>query len=76
MSPLSPAAPANVQPLFDPHRPNRVLLEDAGGVRIAVVVHPNGHRDIEFLTLDDDEPAAVLSFTEDQARVIAQLLEG
>jgi hypothetical protein len=51
------------------------VLGDLDGARIAVLVDWRGHRLIEFLTEDDDEPAAVLSFTPDQAHALARLLD-
>ena len=70
-----PARPSNVTSLFDDDDSRRFVLDDLDGARIAVVVQPTGDRDLEILTDEDDEPAAVLSFTRAQARALAGLLE-
>jgi K+/H+ antiporter YhaU regulatory subunit KhtT len=54
----------------------RFDLGNLDGVRVVVVVHPDGQRDIHLLTTDDNEPVAVLQFTEAQARDIARALDG
>ena len=49
-------------------------ISGLAGLRLAVVVYDDGERDIVILTDDDDEPAATLRFTEDQARLLATVL--
>ena len=45
-------------------------------MRLAVVIHHDGRRDVHLLTEEDDEPAAILAFTDLQARTLASVLEG
>jgi K+/H+ antiporter YhaU regulatory subunit KhtT len=52
----------------------RYELGGLDGVRIAVLIHDHGQRDITVLTEDDDEPLLTLAFTAEQASVLAFVL--
>jgi K+/H+ antiporter YhaU regulatory subunit KhtT len=54
----------------------RYDLGNLDGVRIVVVVHPDGQRDLHLLTTEDNEPVARFEFTEEQARHLARALDG
>ena len=54
--------------------PLTLPVVDIGGARIAVIRRPDGNRDLELLTLEDDEPAAVLTLTPFEAEALARLL--
>jgi TrkA domain protein len=53
-------------------------LTDAGNSRVMVVIHHTGRRDVYVLPpgQPDDEPAATVTLTDDQARRLGSILSG
>ena len=55
-------------------RGRRYEVTGLDGVRVVVVVHRTGEREVTLLTEDDDEPVLTLSFTDAQACTLASVL--
>jgi TrkA domain protein len=54
----------------------RYDLDHLDGGRITVVIHHSGRRDLYLLPEGDDEPNAVLTLTDHQARALGAILGG
>ncbi len=44
--------------------------------RLSVIVHKDGHRELYAFESADSDPTAVVGLTEDQARLLAAVLNG
>jgi K+/H+ antiporter YhaU regulatory subunit KhtT len=49
---------------------------DSSDLRVSVIVHKDGHRELYVLEAGAEEPSTVLEFTEEQARVLGAVLAG
>lgn len=48
----------------------------AGPQRVSVIVHKDGHRELYAFERPSDEPTAVMSLSEEQARQLGAVLTG
>ena len=55
---------------------HKFTLYTGRGDRVVVVVHQTGHRELYFYENDDDEPAAELELTDEEARELGAILAG
>ena len=77
---MSPDHPRKVAPevseLELPGIGRRFDLDHLDGGRITVVIHHSGRRDLYLLPSDEDEPNAVMTLTDRQARSLGAVLGG
>ncbi len=55
---------------------HKFTLYTAKGDRLVVVVHQTGHRELYFYRGEEDEPAAELELTDEEARELGAILAG
>jgi TrkA domain protein len=54
----------------------RYDLHGRGGTRVSVVVHKDGHRELYAFEDGAQEPTAVVTLTEEQARLLGAVISG
>ena len=54
----------------------RFDLAGTAGARVSVVVHKNGHRELYVFEHRAEAPTAVITLTEEQARLLGTVISG